>query len=331
LQEAVEIYRQAGRHALQQQAASGWWQLYIQFTDWNAADQTAADHLAPMLADTTPDGPLLRADGPLAPAAGGAEAFRRTGRTLGSTARFARWLDTYGCCYWTTHAQLSAPPPPEPQPARQSWCYGQPGIARAQQLAALALSDPARRLAAEDTVLRTLTDPVHLGRISDASLCHGWAGLVAIARAVADDSSAPDRFTSLLEDLNKRLATDLDRLPKPAVSPEAAQALSSALHEQRFHFLRKDGGLRLRTERTATDLLDGLVADGHANGLGRRHLRAGDRGIRRTRRHGRRARRVLRGQPRRPRRDRQPQRQRALRPVALRDDRLGRTGPVRGR
>jgi hypothetical protein len=46
-------------------------------------------------------------------------------------------------------------------------------------------------------------------------LCHGWAGLVAIARAVADDSSAPDRFTSLLEDPNKRLATDLDRLPKP--------------------------------------------------------------------------------------------------------------------
>jgi hypothetical protein len=33
--EHVEICRQAGRHALEQQAASGWWQLYIQFTDWN--------------------------------------------------------------------------------------------------------------------------------------------------------------------------------------------------------------------------------------------------------------------------------------------------------
>ncbi|MDX2875639.1 hypothetical protein [Streptomyces ipomoeae] len=32
------------------------------------------------------------------------------------------------------------------------------------------------------------------------------------------------------------------------VSPEAAQALSSGLGEQRFHFLRKEGGLRLRTE-----------------------------------------------------------------------------------
>lgn len=40
-----------------------------------------------MLADTTPDGSLLRTDGPLASVAGWADAFRRTGRTLGSTAR----------------------------------------------------------------------------------------------------------------------------------------------------------------------------------------------------------------------------------------------------
>ncbi|MER5322264.1 methyltransferase, FxLD system [Streptosporangium roseum] len=47
------------------------------------------------------------------------------------------------------------------------------------------------------------------------------------------------------------------------VSPEAAQALSSALHDQRFHFLRK-GELRLRTERCAADLLDQFVDDGLA-------------------------------------------------------------------
>ncbi|MGW3149771.1 methyltransferase, FxLD system [Streptomyces sp. NPDC001177] len=50
------------------------------------------------------------------------------------------------------------------------------------------------------------------------------------------------------------------------VSPEAAQALSSALGDQRFHFLRKEGGLRVRTERPAADLLDGLIADGLATG-----------------------------------------------------------------
>lgn len=128
---------------------------------------------------------------------------------------FARWLDTYGCRYWITRDQLSASEPPEPAPARPSWCYGRFGIARTQQLAALALNDPARRLAAEDAVAHTLADPALLGRITDASLCHGWAGLVTVARVVADDSPAPDRFTPLIEDLNKRLAADLDRLTKP--------------------------------------------------------------------------------------------------------------------
>ncbi|MGV9812736.1 lanthionine synthetase C family protein [Streptomyces cellulosae] len=128
---------------------------------------------------------------------------------------FARWLDRYGCCYWITYAQLSAPEAPEPEPARPSWCYGRIGIARTQQLAGLALNDPTRRIAAEDTVARTLTDPTHLARITDASLCHGWAGLLTVARAVADDSPAPDRFAPLIEDLAKRLAADLDQLAKP--------------------------------------------------------------------------------------------------------------------
>ncbi|MCP2257227.1 Lanthionine synthetase C-like protein [Streptoalloteichus tenebrarius] len=128
---------------------------------------------------------------------------------------FARWLDRYGCHYWITRAELFAPEPPTPVPARPSWCYGQLGIARAQQLAAIALGDSARQLAAEDIVVRTLADPAHLGRISDASLCHGWAGLLTVTRAVADDSPAPERFTRLIDDLSMRLTSDLDRLSKP--------------------------------------------------------------------------------------------------------------------
>ncbi|MET8676129.1 methyltransferase, FxLD system [Streptomyces sp. NPDC004647] len=54
--------------------------------------------------------------------------------------------------------------------------------------------------------------------------------------------------------------------PGGAVSTEAAQALSSALHDQRFHFLRKGGRLRLRTERPAADLLNSLVANEQASG-----------------------------------------------------------------
>ncbi|MFI1864833.1 lanthionine synthetase LanC family protein [Streptomyces jumonjinensis] len=128
---------------------------------------------------------------------------------------FADWLDAYGGSYWTTRAQMDADEPPAPEPARPSWCYGLPGIARAQQLAALALGDPVRRQAAEDTVVRTLSSPVYLARITDATLCHGWAGLLTLARAVADDSPTPDRFTPLITGLNTRLSDDLNRLPKP--------------------------------------------------------------------------------------------------------------------
>jgi protein-L-isoaspartate(D-aspartate) O-methyltransferase len=50
------------------------------------------------------------------------------------------------------------------------------------------------------------------------------------------------------------------------VSPKAAGVLSAALSGRRFHFLRKEGKLRLRTERPAAGLLDRLVADQLATG-----------------------------------------------------------------
>ena len=56
LAEAVEVYRRAGLQALEQQTASGWWQLYIQFTDWSNAEQAVADHLAPLLRHAEEDG-----------------------------------------------------------------------------------------------------------------------------------------------------------------------------------------------------------------------------------------------------------------------------------
>jgi hypothetical protein len=128
---------------------------------------------------------------------------------------FATWLDRHGAHYWSTAAHLEADQPPAAEPARQSWCYGQPGIARAQQLAALALGDTARRQAAEDIVETILTDPLRLARITDSTLCHGWAGLLTLTRAVAADSPAPARFTPIVQDLHRRLAADWERLPKP--------------------------------------------------------------------------------------------------------------------
>ncbi|MEU5510410.1 methyltransferase, FxLD system [Streptomyces fungicidicus] len=47
----------------------------------------------------------------------------------------------------------------------------------------------------------------------------------------------------------------------PAPHAGAARALATALSGRRYHFLRKDAGVRLRTEQPTTGLLDQLVAD----------------------------------------------------------------------
>lgn len=147
-----------------------------------------------------------------------------------AVATFANWLDQYGTYYWSTAANLDADQPPAAsESARQSWCYGWPGIARAQQLASIALSDHARRQAAEDTVATILTDPLRLARITDSTLCHGWAGLLMLTRAVAADSPAPQRFTPIIQDLRLRLATDWQHLPKPGFMEGRAGA-QLALH-----------------------------------------------------------------------------------------------------
>ncbi|WP_189134459.1 lanthionine synthetase LanC family protein [Wenjunlia tyrosinilytica] len=82
-------------------------------------------------------------------------------------------------------------PQEHPRPARPSWCYGTPGIARAGQLAALATGNTAWQLAFEDAFARCLTDPVQLARITDPGLCHGWAGLFQTAWRAARDAATP--------------------------------------------------------------------------------------------------------------------------------------------
>lgn len=76
-------------------------------------------------------------------------------------------------------------------PGRPSWCYGTPGIARAQQLAGLALRDTARQDLAEHALLHAVTDPAQLSALSDPSLCHGWAGLIATVWHAARDARRP--------------------------------------------------------------------------------------------------------------------------------------------
>ncbi|MFJ7997550.1 thiopeptide-type bacteriocin biosynthesis protein [Streptomyces sp. NPDC096310] len=50
LDAAIAVYQQAGQHALAQQAGPPTWrQLYIQFSDWDKAEQTAANGIVPVL------------------------------------------------------------------------------------------------------------------------------------------------------------------------------------------------------------------------------------------------------------------------------------------
>jgi hypothetical protein len=97
-------------------------------------------------------------------------------------------------------------------PQRPSWCYGTPGQARAQQLAALALGDQQRQHQAETMLAECVSDDRQLALLGDNSLCHGWAGLVlTVWRAAADAgpggelAAALPRLRALLD---QRLHTD---------------------------------------------------------------------------------------------------------------------------
>ena len=111
--------------------------------------------------------------------------------------------------YWITREQLRSGTT-GPRPARPSWCYGTAGLARAQQLAALALDDRARQQAAECALLRAMTDPGQLGATVDVSLCHGFAGLAHITQLAAADAIIP----GLAECLPRLLAPITDTTPE---------------------------------------------------------------------------------------------------------------------
>ncbi len=76
-----------------------------------------------------------------------------------------------------------------------------------------------------------------------------------------------------MEDENLSVSTETDWHHATVSFPdgngltaEAAAAMSVGLASQRFHFLRKRGGIRLRTENSAANILDELVGAGLATG-----------------------------------------------------------------
>ncbi|MFD5319199.1 lanthionine synthetase C family protein [Streptomyces sp. NPDC127098] len=90
--------------------------------------------------------------------------------------------------YWLTRGELCNGRLVPSAPRRPTWCYGTAGLARAHQLAAIALGDTARQIDAENALVAALTDPGQLRATTDNGLCHGFAGLAHLATRTADDA-----------------------------------------------------------------------------------------------------------------------------------------------
>jgi hypothetical protein len=98
---------------------------------------------------------------------------------------------------WITLDDLRAGRPGQRRPNRPSWCYGIPGIARAGQVAAIALGDHRAQHEYEQALLLCLRDPAQLAQLTDAGLCHGAAGLHITAWRAAQDALTPAIGTEL--------------------------------------------------------------------------------------------------------------------------------------
>lgn len=100
--------------------------------------------------------------------------------------------------------------------ARPSWCYGTPGQARAQQLAGLALGDLERVRVAERALAGCVLDRQVTGLLTDASLCHGWAGVVQTLRRAASDALSPQPLRTALRKARRGMEDHLARAGPPA-------------------------------------------------------------------------------------------------------------------
>ncbi|MET9293062.1 lanthionine synthetase C family protein [Streptomyces sp. NPDC003077] len=121
--------------------------------------------------------------------------------------RICHWLDRIRYFDYRWPRWISAEGPAPAIPTAPSWCYGTPGLARAQQLAGIALNDEKRKRMAERALLHCLSDPQQLDEITERGLCHGFGGLLRTVQRVAQDAQTPHLFTDQLPPLRQRCLT----------------------------------------------------------------------------------------------------------------------------
>ncbi|WP_327586956.1 lanthionine synthetase C family protein [Nonomuraea sp. NBC_00507] len=141
--------------------------------------------------------------------------------------RILEWFDQWrndtgpGPCwpYWINRDHLRAGRRELYGPQRPGWCYGTAGLARAQQLAALAMGDNRRLNMAGHALAQAMADPAHRAPTADASLCHGYAGMAhLITRVIANAHPAT---ASRLRDL---MPVVLDEVLPPGADPQDVAA-----------------------------------------------------------------------------------------------------------
>ncbi|GAA2812638.1 lanthionine synthetase C family protein [Saccharopolyspora taberi] len=132
--------------------------------------------------------------------------------------RICQWLDRWRCgtahrAWWPgviSRSEHEAGVVRQHGPQRPSWCYGTPGLARAQHIAGIALNDASRQHFAQQVLAWCVADESQLAQLRDVSLCHGWAGLVHTAwRVGQDDEQVRAHIPRLLD----RLAESLRHQP----------------------------------------------------------------------------------------------------------------------
>ncbi|MFF5583252.1 lanthionine synthetase C family protein [Streptomyces hygroscopicus] len=149
--------------------------------------------------------------------------------------------------YWVTRDELRTGRLAPSGPRRPSWCYGTAGLARARQLAALALGDTDRQIEAETALVAALTDPAQLRATTDNGLCHGFAGLAHVAARTANDAH-PSTVGQLRAAIPPLLAT----VCPPGTGPEDAAMAANRDDEVGLGFLDGAAGIALGLLAPAT-------------------------------------------------------------------------------
>jgi hypothetical protein len=137
-------------------------------------------------------------------------------------ATFDRYRQGSSACPWwpamisfSEHSHRTAS---SERQGRPSWCYGTPGQARAQQLAGLALGDQERMRVAESALAGCVLDRQVACLLTDASLCHGWAGVVQALSRAAGDALDPGPLHTALREARRGMEDQLTRMGPPASS-----------------------------------------------------------------------------------------------------------------